>query len=69
MTAGFLLTFVLLVRLCWPQGTDILRQALMPREDPAFVQLRADIQAGEPIGDAVTAFCQKIVEEALGEAD
>lgn len=69
MTAGFLLAFVLMVRLLWPQGTAVLRQTLLPRENPAFLQLQSDIQAGEPIGDAVTAFCQRIVEEALGEAD
>lgn len=68
MTAGFLLAFVLLVRLLWPQGTALLRQTLLPRENPAFAQLQSDLQAGEPIGDAVTAFCQRIVEEALAEA-
>ena len=67
LTAGFLLAFVLLVRLCWPQGTALLRQTLLPGEDPAFLQLQSDIQAGEPLGDAVTAFCRQIVEEALAQ--
>lgn len=68
LTAGFLLAFVILVRLLWPQGTALLRQTLLPRADPAFTQLQSDIQAGEPLADAVTAFCQRIVEEALAQS-
>lgn len=70
-TAGFALAFVLLVRCFWPQGTALLRQVLLPRGDAAtaaFQQMTADIRAGEPIGDAVTAFCRDVVEEAIGEA-
>ena len=69
MTAGFALVFVILVRLCWPEGTQMLRQTLLPGDNAALEQLKEDIQAGEPIGDAVTAFCQTIVEEAVGQAD
>ena len=69
LTAGFLLALVVMVRLFWPQGTVLLQRTLLPRENAAFQQLRSDIQAGEPMGDAVTAFCQRIVEDALGEVD
>lgn len=69
MTAGFALALVVLVRLFWPAGTAALQEVLLPGEHAAFVQLREDIRAGEPIGDAVTVFCRSIVEEALGEAD
>lgn len=72
LTAGFALAFVILVRCFWPQGTALLRQVLLPGDDvatAAFQQMTADIQAGEPVGDAVTAFCRGIVEDALGEAD
>lgn len=69
MTAGFALAFVVLVRCCWPQGADLLRQALIPRESAAFQQLTEEIRAGEPVGDAVTAFCRSIVEEAVGQTD
>lgn len=68
MTAGFALALVVLVRLFWPSGTVVLQELLLPREHAAFVQLREDIRAGEPIGDAVTVFCRSIVEEALGQA-
>ena len=69
MTAGFALAFVILVRLFWPQGSDVLRTVLLPRESAAFVQLTEALRAGEPLGDAVTAFCQRIVEEGVGQAD
>lgn len=69
MTAGFALAFVVLVRCCWPQGTELLRQALLPGDYEAFQQMTTDIRAGEPIGDAVTAFCQQIVEDAVGQKD
>lgn len=67
LTAGFLLALLVLVRCCWPRGTEILRQTLLPGEHTAFQQLTADLQAGEPIGDAVTVFCRSIVEDALAQ--
>lgn len=68
MTAGFALAFVILTRCCWPRGTEILREVLLPRENAAFQRLTEDIRAGEPMGDAVTAFCRQIVEEAFAQA-
>ena len=68
LTAGFLLALVVLVRCCWPRGTEILRQTLLPGENTAFQQMTEQIRDGEPIGDAVTVFCQRIVEEALAQA-
>ena len=69
MTAGFALALVILVRLFYPQGAQVLREVLLPGDHEAFMQLTERIQSGEPIGDAVTAFCQTIVEEAVGQAD
>lgn len=69
LTAAFALAFVVLVRLFWPEGTAILQRTLLPGEEAAFVQLTEDIRAGEPVGDAVTAFCRSVVEEAVGQAD
>ena len=69
MTAGFALAFVVLVRCFWPQGADLLRQSLLPGEQEALRQMKEEIQAGEPIGEAVTAFCRSIVEDALGQTD
>lgn len=67
MTAGFALAFVILVRCFWPQGTAVLREVLLPQAN-GMEQLTEQIRAGEPVGDAVTAFCRGLVEEALGEA-
>lgn len=69
LTAAFALALVVLVRCFWPQGTQMLRDVLLPEESAAFQQMTSDIQAGEPIGDVVTAFCRTVVEEALGQAD
>ena len=72
MTAGCALAFVVGVRCMWPQGTEILRQVMLPTENAstaAFRQMTADMQAGEPLGDAVEAFCRAVVEDAVGSAD
>lgn len=69
-TAVFALVFMVLVRCCWPGGTEILRQYLLPRETAAtaaFRQLAQSIQSGEPAGEAVTAFCREIVSDGLAE--
>ena len=68
MTAACLLAFSVGVRCIWPQGAESLKQMLMPKETvttAAFVQMTADIWAGEPLGDAVTAFCRSVVEGAV----
>ena len=69
MTAGFALALVVLARIFWPTGTEILREHLLPGDNDALLQLTENLQAGEPIGDAVTAFCQQIVREAVAESD
>lgn len=69
LTAGFALAFVILVRLFYPQGAQILREHLLPGNENAIMRLTEDIQAGEPIGEAVTAFCRTIMEEAFGQPD
>ena len=69
LSAGFALAFLILVRCFWPQGAAKLRQTLLPGDMAAFQRMTEEIRAGEPIGDAVTAFCRGIVEEAVGQAD
>lgn len=69
MTAAFALALVVLVRLFWPQGTQMLQNALLPGDHSHLDQLTRDIRAGEPVGEAVTAFCQSIIEEALAQTD
>ena len=66
MTVVFLLLFVLLVKQTWPEGTDMLRSVLLPGEpgktETAVQTLLEDMRNGEPVGDAVTAFCRQIIE-------
>lgn len=69
LTAGFALAFVVAVRCFWPEGTRMLRSVLLPGDNAAFVQMTEEIRAGAPVGDAVTAFCRSVVEEAVGQAD
>lgn len=72
LTAVFLLVFTLTVRQAWPEGQKVLRQFLIPGEptvtEEAFRDMLEDIQQGESIGDAVTAFCTQIVEYGIQEA-
>lgn len=72
LTTVFLLLFTLAVRQFWPEGTRMLREFLIPGEptvtQAAFSEMVTEIQAGEPLGDAVTAFCRQIVEDGTREA-
>ena len=68
MTAACLLVFSMGVQCIWPAGAESLKQMIMPKETAtttAFVQMTADIWAGEPLRDAVTAFCRSVVEGAI----
>lgn len=52
----------------WPEQTERLRLALFPWEREsvrqAFVGFRQDLQEGETMGDAITAFCVELLDEA-----
>ena len=71
MTAGCFLVFLIGVRWLWPQGTAVLEDIFLPDRGTAaaFRQMTEEIGTGESLGDAVTAFCRTIVEDAVGEAD
>ena len=66
MTAAFLLLFVIGVRFLYPEGTELLRNLLLPGEktvtEAAFSGMLAQIRHGEPVGQAFTAFCQEIID-------
>ena len=64
LTAAFMLIFVILVRCAWPRGTDLLRRALEPGENTvtAFSEMVSSINGGEAVGEAVTAFCRRMVD-------
>lgn len=66
ITAAIVFALVLGVQSLWPGAAEWARQRLLPdtgtRE--AFQQMVENVQAGEPFGDAVTAFCLEILENA-----
>ena len=65
MTAVFLLIFTFLVSQTWPEGTQKLRAYLLPGDgtaEAAFQEFVTGVNAGEPVGEALTAFCRQIIE-------
>lgn len=68
MVAVILVLFSLTVRFTWQEGTDILREYLLPGEQTltqaAFSELVVDLREGEHLKDALTAFCQRILDES-----
>ena len=66
LVALCLLVFSLTVKIFWPEGTQKLREAIIPagmtqtQED--FQTMLHAIMTGEPVMDAVTAFCAGVVE-------
>ncbi len=65
ITAAFLLAFVFCVRASRPEGAEILRDCLLPREPvdaQAAVQTLVDnLESGEAVPDAMAAFWQEIL--------
>lgn len=65
MTAAFLLLFILCVRQYWPEGIAKLRETLLPGQgagQAAFQEFVSELRDGEPVYDALTAFCRQILE-------
>ena len=65
LTAACFLAFCILVRLFWPEGLVMLRDVMLPVEETvtelAFENMLSDLRAGEPMGDALTAFCREVI--------
>lgn len=51
----------------WPEQTERLRLALFPWEREsvrqAFAGFQQDLQEGETMGNAITAFCMELLDE------
>ncbi len=68
---AILVIMVCAVAIGWaiPQQVDQFREALFPwtREETkaAFSELRDDLRQGEPLPDAVTAFCLEIIHDSV----
>ena len=64
-TAVFAVAFVLLVRQVWPEGRTVLQRILLPGEpgitEAALIGMVEGLQAGEGVGEALTAFCRQII--------
>ncbi len=65
---AFFLLFLLLVRLYWPAGTQVLRELLMPgASQTAFAEVQTlteQLRDGEPFGQALENYCRRILAEA-----
>jgi len=65
LTAAFLFLFCLLTGALWPEGAKLLRDALLPGSpsatETAFQNLVYELRMGEPLDDAVTAFCRRVI--------
>lgn len=66
MVCAALLLFTLLTNLYWPEGRAALLDILIPGDPEitaaAFSGMLEDVQAGEDITNAVTAFCREILD-------
>lgn len=66
LTGVFLLLFVTTVCYCWPEGTAVLRDLLLPG-DPAVTaaameELSDSLRAGESVFHALSDFCNRVLE-------
>jgi hypothetical protein len=60
----FFLVFLLSVQLFSQEGAEFLRRMILPVGEESMEAFSAMIQAvedGEPIADAVTAFCREVI--------
>ena len=68
LTALCFLLFCILVSAFWPEGTEVLRNLLLPG-DPvvtaaALEDLSGELRAGASVGEALKHFCLRILEGA-----
>lgn len=68
LTALFLLLFAFLVKYTWTEGTKTLQSLMIPGDgcvtQAAFEELTTNLMDGQPIGEAVTAFCRQVIDGA-----
>lgn len=67
-TAICLILFLTLTWKFWPAGAEVLQEVLLPGDAEltrqALTNMVENLRAGEAIGDAVSVFCQEIVDGA-----
>lgn len=68
MTTGFLAAFFLATGLFWESGRQKLQRFLLPGDPDvtgqALETMISQIKDGEPLSDAVTAFCKEVIDGA-----
>ena len=73
MTAACLILFALAVGRFWPRGRQVLREFFLPREptvtEQAFSGLVHDLVQGKNLEEAMTVFCQQIIDNGAGNSD
>lgn len=66
--AGIVLALAVIARIFYPAETKQLTDALFPltseSAQEALAVFKQNIRAGESLGDAVTAFCMEIIDDA-----
>ena len=66
MIAFAFLLFAIFLRMHWQDGAEMLREVLLPGDltvaEQAFSEMVVGLRNGEGMADALTAFCQKIVD-------
>ena len=72
LTALCLILFALAVGRYWPRGQQLLREFLLPGTptvtEQAFSELVSDLTQGIRLEEAMTAFCQQIIDHGAGES-
>lgn len=70
MAAGAFIGFLLLTWAFWPEGAELIREAMIPGDNAQTVQalqgMAEELRGGASIRDAVTAFCREIIAGAQG---
>ena len=73
LTAMCLILFALGVSQFWPKGQQVLRAYFLPGEptvtEQAFSDLVSDLSHGIGLEEAMTVFCQQIINHGAGELD
>lgn len=68
LTGIFFLVFLVLVACFWPEGREILRDALLPGDSAvtaaALEELARQVQQGTDLSQAVVEFCRDILAGA-----
>ena len=68
MIAAAFLIFTMIVRLCWQDGSIIMKEYLLPQHltvtEKAFSELVVDLREGQPVKEVLTVFCLSILDEA-----